>query len=337
MELSRLNEILPQMRTPPTLALTRVCFTYSGKRGTGRGVEDLNFSIYPGEIVGLLGPNGAGKTTTIKILAGLLLPTSGTVELGGKPLHREDLAVLRRDIGYAPCGERGLYPRLTAQGNLELFAALHNLPRRDSKKRIQEVLGQVDLLSVALKPVNQLSRGMRQRLHIARALLHKPKLLLVDEPTLGVDPEASRAVRLLLKSLSADGTAIVLATNYLPEASDLCSRLVVLHEGQSAFDGPVQGLVELAKGRIVSETLLHTLLTDDQIVESLAGVGEVTIVRRGNLCLIEVVAQDSHPPNGSQVSALLGTDQPSWHAYRTPTLEDAYNLLSRSVRAKATK
>ncbi|MEV4222784.1 ABC transporter ATP-binding protein [Nonomuraea sp. NPDC049725] len=304
------------------VALRGIAFSYRG----GSGVRDLDLTASPGDIVALLGPNGAGKTTTIKMLAGLLLPSSGEILVDGRS---RDVPALRRLVGYAPCGERGLYPRLSARDNLRLFAALHGLSRSLTQERVAATLRQVELDGVADKPVNALSRGMRQRLHIARALLHRPRLLLIDEPTLGVDPEAARGVRLLLKSLAADGAAVVLATNYLPEAADLCSRLVVLRDGRSIFSGPPGRLMEVCAGRTVSETLLRTGMTDEQVATALGGLGTVHVVRRGELCLVEVLAGENEAPDGERIARLLGAPSPSWHAVRAPNLEDAYSCLAR--------
>src|SRR5213075_3102830 len=167
-------------------------------------VRGVSFEIPKGELFGLLGPNGAGKTTTIKMLITLLLPTSGTARVLGYDVASEAREVRKR-IGFVFGGERGLYERLSALDNLRYFAELYGVPPREQRKRIAELLDMVGLSGREKEKVEGYSKGMRQRLHIARGLLHDPPVIFLDEPTIGVDPVGARELRATIASLTAAG------------------------------------------------------------------------------------------------------------------------------------
>src|SRR5204862_7398548 len=167
-------------------------------------VRGISFSIEKGELFGLLGPNGAGKTTTIKMLITLLIPTSGTASVLGFDVVK-DAREVRKRIGYVFGGERGLYERLSGLDNLRYFAELYGVPPREQRKRIAELLELVGLTGREKEKVEGYSRGMRQRLHIARGLLHDPPVVFLDEPTIGVDPVGARELRATIASLTEAG------------------------------------------------------------------------------------------------------------------------------------
>ncbi len=201
-------------------------------------VDGIELRVEQGEIFGMLGPNGAGKTTTMRILATLLLPTSGAARVLGIDV-REQPREVRRRFGAVLSGERSLYWKLTARENLEYFAALYHLPPRRTRERIESVLDAVKLTDRADDYVERYSMGMRQRLVLARALLPDPPLLLLDEPTVGLDPQAARDMRERVLELRSEGKTVLLTTHYMEEADQLCDRVAIIDHGRIvALDTP---------------------------------------------------------------------------------------------------
>ena len=193
-------------------------------------VEDISFDVKRGELFGLLGPNGAGKTTTVKMLTTLLLPTHGTARILGLDVVRQT-AEVRKHIGFAFSGSRGLYNRLTAIQNLKYFAELYALDPQVMHQRIPHLLELVGLADRGNDKVETFSSGMIQRLHLARALLHDPEVLFLDEPTVGIDPIGSRELRQTIKNLISLGKTILLTTHYLEEAELLCKNIAIINNG----------------------------------------------------------------------------------------------------------
>lgn len=193
-------------------------------------LADVTFEVAPGEVVGLLGPNGAGKTTCVRILSTLLLPTSGSASVGGLDVVADPKGVRTR-CGVSFGGDLGLYTRLSARDNLRYFATMYRLDPRAVGPRIDELLKQVGLADRAEDRVETFSRGMRQRLHLARAVLHDPPVLMLDEPSAGLDPEGARDLRAQVRRLAREGRAILLTTHDMAEADELCSRVVLLDQG----------------------------------------------------------------------------------------------------------
>ncbi|GFJ86700.1 ABC transporter ATP-binding protein [Phytohabitans rumicis] len=194
-------------------------------------VRGIDFAVRRGELFGLLGPNGAGKTTTIKLLNTLLIPTAGRARVCGFDVVTQTREVRRR-IGYVFGGDRGLYDRLSGLDNLRYFAELYAVPPRQQRERIGYLLELVGLTGREYERVEGYSRGMRQRLHIARGLLHSPEVLFLDEPSIGVDPVAARELRRTVTNLTAGGTTVLLTTHYMAEADELCDRVAVIADGQ---------------------------------------------------------------------------------------------------------
>ncbi|MEW6715978.1 MAG: ABC transporter ATP-binding protein [Chloroflexota bacterium] len=197
-------------------------------------VDHLTFTIEAGEIFGLLGPNGAGKTTTIRMLGALIAPTAGHAQVAGFNIGSQDRDI-RRCVGFLP-ESPGLYHALSAERNLAFYARLYEV--EDVPSKVEQYLRMLNLWERRHQPVSTFSKGMRQKLAIARALLHEPRVLLLDEPTSGLDPEMARLVREFISSLKREGRAIVICTHNLDEADRLCDRIAVLKTRLLALDTP---------------------------------------------------------------------------------------------------
>jgi ABC-2 type transport system ATP-binding protein len=213
----------------PGLGLLRLPFA----RPTKRVLDSISFSVSPGEVFGLVGPNGAGKTTLLKILCTLLEPNQGRATLFGHDVVQEGAAA-RLLLGYSPSSERSFFLRLTAQENLRFYGALCNVPARALEERSERLLRELGLSSSACVPVRNFSTGMLQRLALARALLHEPRVLIFDEPTRSLDPAAAAWWRDYVRRelARAQGCTVVLATHNLAEAEEVCDRLAVFHNGR---------------------------------------------------------------------------------------------------------
>ena len=222
-------------------------------------VDNISFNVRKGEIFGLLGPNGAGKTTAIKVLATLLLPTSGRVEILGMDVVGGNEKKIRDRINLVSGGERGLYYRLTGRQNLKFFSNLYNIEKGKQDELIERLLETVRLTDAADLKVENYSRGMKQRMHIARALVNDPDILYLDEPTIGLDPEIARDVRELVRKLADAGTTIILTTHYMYEAEELCDRIMIISNGRSVGYGTVSEL----KGLIPDANVIEIITSDD--------------------------------------------------------------------------
>lgn len=212
-----------------TKLLTRV-YAKSSKLGLPRGIHGLNLGVKRGETKGLLGPNGAGKTTLTKVLATILSPTSGTACVLGHDLKTES-AKIRTKIGLVLGGDRGLYPHLSGKENLLFWAALYGLYGRKRKHTVDTLLDKFGLMDVGDSKCNTYSRGMKQRLHLARGLIGQPELLFLDEPTLGMDPVAAREFRTIVHELKRSGITILLTTHDMAEAESVCDEVVFINQG----------------------------------------------------------------------------------------------------------
>ena len=219
--------------------------------GTVKAVDGISFAIQRGEVFGLLGKNGAGKTTTIKMLTLQLKPTSGEIFFDGQPTAGNEISV-KSLLGLVP-QHLNFDQDLTVEENLELHARLHHLPKLERRERIAELLKFVELEKVRQSSVRQLSGGMKRRLLIIRALIHRPKILLLDEPTVALDPQVRRRIWELITELKAQGITIVLTTHYIEEAQALCDRVAILNRGQLAALDTTENL---CAGHSLEETFL---------------------------------------------------------------------------------
>jgi ABC-2 type transport system ATP-binding protein len=309
--------------------------TFRRERKEVDAVRGVSFDIGRGELFGLLGPNGAGKTTTIKMLITLLLPTAGTAQVLGRDVVSEAREV-RRHIGYVFGGDRGLYERLSALDNLRYFAELYGVPPREQRERIGTLLELVGLTGRERERVEGFSRGMRQRLHIARGLLHDPEVLFLDEPTIGIDPVGARELRGTIAALKSQGKTILLTTHYMFEADELCDRIAVIRGGEIVAEGTPADLKQrVTAGHVVE---VETFGVPDAAVDALRvlpGVRSAAVEERGQaqVLIVQVV------PGAEVTSSVLGVLSDvnvGRVSSRQPTLEDAYVELVSAEPATVT-
>jgi len=243
--------------------------------GRIRAVDDLHLRIEQGEIFGLLGPNGAGKTTTVRMLTMLARPTAGEAYIAGCEVQR-DLARVRQEIGVVP-QHMNLDQELTARENLELHGRLYKMPAAERRKRIDELLCFVDLQEREGELVSRFSGGMKRRLMIARALMHRPRVLFLDEPTVGLDPQTRRRMWDLVRQMNRDGVTVLLTTHYIEEAEALCHRVGIMDRGRLiALGSPVE--LKERVGRFAVESL-----NGGQTTHTLFGTREEALAFAGRL------------------------------------------------------
>jgi ABC-2 type transport system ATP-binding protein len=321
----------------PAIEVTELCRTYRSRTGVVRrrrteieALRGISFEVERGELFGLLGPNGAGKTTTIKILTTLLLPTSGSARvLGFDPAN--DPGPIRRRVGHVFGGDRGLYDRLSALDNLRYFADLYRVPVREKRSRIAELLELVGLEGRERERVETYSRGMRQRLHIARGLLHDPEILFLDEPTIGLDPVGARELRETIARLRQGGKTILLTTHYMYEADELCQRIAVIAGGTIVAHGTPADLKSRVADRTVIE--IETFGIDEDRLDRLRevpGVASVGTEEREQALVVHVQSAQGAELVQPLLRVLDGTTLGKVVA-REPTLEDAYVELVREA------
>src|ERR671911_1106452 len=240
-------------------------------------VRGVSFGIEQGELFGLLGPNGAGKTTTIKMLITLLIPTKGTASVLGFDVVK-DAREVRRRIGYVFGGERGVYERLSGYDNLRYFAELYGVPPKEIRPRIDYLLELVGLKGREQERAEGYSRGMKQRLHIARGLLHDPPVVFLDEPTIGLDPVGARELRATIASLAEAGKTILLTTHYMFEADSLCDRIAVINRGKIVAEGtPAHLKSRVASGSVVEVEVFGVAEETVNRLKALGGVRAVAV------------------------------------------------------------
>ncbi|WP_018551166.1 MULTISPECIES: ABC transporter ATP-binding protein [unclassified Streptomyces] len=304
------------------------------RRTETEAVRGVTFEVARGELFGLLGPNGAGKTTTIKMLNTLLLPTSGTARVLGHDVASDPVAVRRR-IGYVFGGDRGLYDRLSALDNLRYFVELYGVEPRDQKRRIAELLDLVGLAGREKERVEGYSRGMRQRLHIARGLLHRPDVLFLDEPSIGVDPVAARDLRRTVADLRTSGTTVLLTTHYMAEADELCDRIAVIAGGTIRALGTPERLKSRVRERDVLEIEAYGAGEDHlERIRAVAGVHGVAAEDRGSRQAVIVQTERGADLHVHVLSALKGV-RVGRVVTREPTLEDAYIAIVEEAEGGA--
>ena len=298
-------------------------------------LDHVNLEIRTGELFGLLGPNGAGKTTLVKCLSTILIPDEGTAIINGFDI-RKQTTLVRASLGMVIGGERTLYWKLTARDNLMYFASLYKMPRKRIKERVDELLGTMNLLDRADERLEDYSTGMRQKVAIARALLHDPPVLLLDEPTLGLDPTFSRQIRNQIRELSKkEGKTVLLATHYMEEADELCDRIAIINEGKNVAVGTPDRLKAMVKETELVEVIcynppqnaekyLKSLCPDVEIITLVQGEETKGIPSR-----IKLIGGNAEKRIGTVVDALRKKNtQITSLNISVPTLEDVFIKLT---------
>jgi len=310
-----------------------LCKVFNVTKGTLRrkktqvvAVKDVSFEVDYGELFGLVGPNGAGKTTTIKMLTTMLIPTSGRARVLGFDI-KKDVTKVRERIGIVLGGERGLYTRVSAIDNMRYFGDLYGVPPNIRDKRIKELLQFMGLSERAKDRVETYSKGMKQRLHLARGLINDPQLIFMDEPTLGLDPEIAKETRNMIRELVEKGKTILLTTHYMFEADELCKRVAIIRNGEIvALDTP---------------SGLKKYVMDTSVVEVEAfGITETEVAKFKEVPDVLAVSADLsenkqvlkiQTPKGSEIISEVQQILKNSRIYdikiKEPTLEDAYLRL----------
>ena len=304
-------------------------------------VDRVSLRVSSGEIHALLGPNGAGKTTTVQMCSTLLTPTNGALTVNGVDAIAHPQRA-RRHVGLALGGENGFYPRASARDNLLFFADVAGVSGRARRHEVEHALARVELTDAATRPVQEFSRGMKQRLHIARALLGSPALLLLDEPTNGLDPDIALTVRALIRSLAEDGAAVLLTSHLLGEIEDLAHTITVLGAGSVAVSGSLEDVA--AHAGIAATTVVQVDPTATEGLDTLRGFlhdkaavlfaprgsgWELTLYWHGERATFEVGEAHRILTEGLATARIGARTEP----YTRPaTLEEAYLAMAEGLK-----
>ncbi len=338
-ETQNLTKVFEKKAKAEGSSLKRLFARVRPKKEETVAVDHIDIGIEEGELFGLLGPNGAGKTTTIKLLCTLLLPDDGTAIVNGYDVVKQAQEV-RKCIGVVTGGERGLYWRLTGRENLWFFSQLYNIPDREANERIDELLKLVELEKRADDPVEKYSRGMKQRLHVIRGLVNNPPILLLDEPTLGLDPGAARVIRDFIKEkLQGEQRKTILhTTHYMEEADQLCDRVAIIDHGKIiALDTPDNLKKSLQQTGIVEIKVSNFQHEDGREIEAMSGVEKAVVLFSDPVvgeATIKIHAEEAEEViptateflmrHGARIIALEQTK---------PTLEDVFiSMTGRKLR-----
>ncbi len=304
--------------------------------GSTRAVAGVSFSVRPGEIMGLLGPNGSGKTTIMRVLTGFFPPTEGQVTIDGLDVEEHSLAVRER-IGYLP-ENVVLYPDLSVRRFLTFCAEVKGIASAARRTRIDEVMAACGLVEVADKLIGKLSKGYRQRVGIAQAVIHHPKVLVLDEPTVGLDPRQIVDIRSLIKSLGGS-TTILLSTHILPEVSMTCERVIIIDYGRIIAEDTADGLTRKLQGS--HETRARIAGPRDAVLRTLRALRELEDVREEPATdgVVTVVVRSAHGDEARRAlaAAVVGGGFDLLEVRPLPmTLEDLFVRLVRSERDATT-
>jgi ABC-2 type transport system ATP-binding protein len=305
--------------------------------GSTPAIQDVTFNVEPGEIVGFLGPNGAGKTTTMRILAGYLPATSGTARIAGYDVHENSLAVRQR-IGYLP-ETPPLYLDMTVEGFLYFVARLKGVAAGDRSRQVSAAIERCNLQEKRYVLIRKLSKGFRQRVGIAQAIVHDPPAIILDEPTVGLDPRQIIEVRNLIKSLAGSHT-IILSTHILPEVSMTCSRVTIINRGKVVATNTPENLeasltggsgyeLEIDGDAAAAQQLLQ-FLPNVRLVESIPSLGAIGDTPKSeNRTYIRVISEPGTEPGRDIVTVLVGMGVGVYEMRRTrASLEDVFLQLT---------
>ncbi|MCL4359106.1 MAG: ABC transporter ATP-binding protein [Candidatus Thermoplasmatota archaeon] len=294
------------------------------KFGDFTAVDSLTFNLDRGEVFGLLGPNGAGKTTTVRILCCLISKTSGSVRIGDLDTSdRDDAMKIRKMIGLVP-DNVGLYDTLSAYANLEFYGRMYEFPEKQLKENIEKYLKMLDLWDKKDLPVGSFSKGMRQKVSLARALVHDPEVLFMDEPTANLDPEAAKTIRDVILDLRRENRTILLNTHNLDEAQRICNRIGVLKTRLIAVDTP-ENLAKLVSGR---KTVILLEEMNDRILGAVRGLNPRSVETDGNKIAVGMADPDRETP--AIITAIVSSGGKVRSVSETgASLEDIYLQLVR--------
>ena len=298
-----------------------------GRRTETVALKNLTLKVPKGSVFGLLGPNGAGKTTAVRILSTLLTPTSGSAKVLGYDVQTQAKQV-RKHIGFILGGDRGLYGRITGEQNLKYFGALNHLNPQECQRRSTLLLDMVGLSEHSRVPVENYSRGMKQRLHIARGLLMDPTVLFLDEPTIGLDPIGAQEVRNHIPTLINEGKTILLTTHYMAEADMLCDTIALINKGELAALGTPEDIKNsFSKIEVIEVLIRRTRERLPDEVSRIEGIEGTESLSEGAFQKLTItVASGTDIQN--QVRQVIGADNVESLSIRSPTLEEAYiNIL----------
>lgn len=338
-ETHNLTKVFEKKSKAKVKGLRRLYSRIKPKKEQIVAVDHVNLSIKKGELLGLLGPNGAGKTTAVKLLCTLLLPDEGTATVNGYDIVKQGEEV-RKSIGVVTGGERGLYWRLTGRENLWFFSQLYNIPDRVAKERINKLLKLVELEERADDQVEKYSRGMKQRLHVIRGLVSDPPILLLDEPTLGLDPASARVIRDFIKEelQGKQGKTILHTTHYMEEADQLCDRIAIIDYGKIISLGTPEDLKKsIQRTDIIQISVANFKQEDEEKIKSLENIQkavvEFTDATIGE-AKIKIHAQKAEEVMPTATEFLIKSGARILSLEQTkPTLEDVFiSLTGRKLR-----
>jgi len=232
--------------------------------GEVKAVNGISFAVHDGEITGLLGPNGAGKTTTLRMLYSLLPPDEGEIRIDGLDPGKDAMAI-KRTLGVVP-DSRGLYTRMTARENIAYYGSLHGMSRVDIARRIDELVATLDMTDFIERRAEGFSQGQRVKVAIARAMVHRPQTVLLDEPSNGLDVMSTRALRRYILSLKAAGHSVVLSTHIMQEVAALCDRIIIIAKGEIAANGTAEELLEQSSCDSLEDAFVRLIGTEEGLL-----------------------------------------------------------------------
>ncbi len=296
--------------------------------GSTTAIEDVHFSVDAGEIIGFLGPNGAGKTTTMRILAGYLPATTGTAKIAGYDVHREAMAV-RRSMGYLP-ENPPLYLDMTVQGFLHFVAKIKGVAPGERNEKVRSAIARCQLTDKTNTIIHKLSKGYRQRVGIAQAIVHEPQVIILDEPTVGLDPRQIIEVRNLIKSLAGEHT-IILSTHILPEASMICDRVTIINRGKVVATNTPGDLREQLQGGSGYEVeVAGDASKIVALIQEIPGVASVNIFPQNhNRTLLNITCKSDNEPGHTIAETIVRQNLQLYEMRRNrPSLEDVFLQLT---------
>jgi ABC-2 type transport system ATP-binding protein len=313
---------MPIDRTAPILKTEALTRTY----GTHTALDHLDLTVHRGEVFGYIGPNGAGKTTTFRILAGLLDPTSGKAMIAGKDVTGDKDAI-KQVVGYLP-DNFGVYPTLRVWEYLDFFAAAYRIPKKDRKDRIDFCLEIANAAEFRDKLMGALSRGMKQRVGIAKTLLHDPQVIILDEPAATIDPRARVQMRMLLRELADLGKAVLVSSHILPELADVCDTVGILTAGKLAVCGPVQEILRTVRQvRLMEVQVIGDIKPARDVLATAPGQWK-SVGDQNGVLRYEVDADEAQLAEGLQLLVKCGVQVVSY-AEVPADLEDVFMSLTK--------